>query len=128
MNFLYLQVINFSAVNNFSVHYTKLKTQLWIKVVKFLALTRIHFFYRTNNSHPELPIVPHACVLQENYRMGGSYKWPRVGEVVEYRRKVREVIRDIIRDTPLDLPINMKSPWVRNGDASVQKISSKNSF
>ncbi|XP_052271400.1 uncharacterized protein LOC127872113 [Dreissena polymorpha] len=47
----------------------------------------------------------------ENYRMGGSYKWPRVGEVVEYRRKVREVIRDIIRDTPLDLPINMKSPW-----------------
>ena len=24
----------------------------------------------------------------ENYRMGGSYKWPTVAEVVEYRQKV----------------------------------------
>ncbi len=47
----------------------------------------------------------------ENYRMGGSFKWPPLAEVVEYRRKVRNSIRKIISDTPLQLPIDMESPW-----------------
>lgn len=47
----------------------------------------------------------------ENYRMGGSYKWPCVEEVVEYRRNVRNIILKLIADTPLELPITMDSPW-----------------
>ncbi|KAJ8306303.1 hypothetical protein KUTeg_016848 [Tegillarca granosa] len=48
----------------------------------------------------------------ENYRMGGSYNWPSLDEVVEYRRKVRSLILKVIQDTPLELPITMESPWV----------------
>nr|KAG5714088.1 hypothetical protein BaRGS_020416 [Batillaria attramentaria] len=47
----------------------------------------------------------------ENYRMGGSYKWPSVDDVVEYRRNVRNIILKLINDTPLQLPIDMDSPW-----------------
>ncbi|XP_076463054.1 uncharacterized protein LOC143295308 [Babylonia areolata] len=47
----------------------------------------------------------------ENYRMGGSYKWPSVEDVVEYRRNVRNIILKLIADTPLQLPITMDSPW-----------------
>uniref|UniRef100_A0A0B7B1Y1 Sulfatase-modifying factor enzyme domain-containing protein n=1 Tax=Arion vulgaris TaxID=1028688 RepID=A0A0B7B1Y1_9EUPU len=47
----------------------------------------------------------------ENYRMGGSYKWPPIPEVVEYRRVVRNLILKVIEDTPLELPITMDSPW-----------------
>nr|QTC10020.1 conA [Conus imperialis] len=47
----------------------------------------------------------------ENYRMGGSYKWPSVEEIVEYRRNVRNIILKLIVDTPLQLPITMDSPW-----------------
>ncbi|KAL8572528.1 hypothetical protein ACOMHN_019567 [Nucella lapillus] len=47
----------------------------------------------------------------ENYRMGGSYKWPSVEEVVEYRRNVRNIILKMITDTPVHLPITMESPW-----------------
>ncbi|RUS75386.1 hypothetical protein EGW08_016848, partial [Elysia chlorotica] len=47
----------------------------------------------------------------ENFRMGGSYKWPSMKEVVEYRRQVRELIVQIIQETPLALPITMESPW-----------------
>lgn len=50
--------------------------------------------------------------LQENYRMGGSYKWPSVDEVVAYRKEVRQIILQIIQDTPLKLPVTMNSPWV----------------
>jgi hypothetical protein len=45
--------------------------------------------------------------------MGGSYKWPGVEDVVEYRRNVRNIILKLIADTPLQLPITMESPWVR---------------
>ena len=44
--------------------------------------------------------------------MGGAYKWPSLAEVVEYRRKVRDVVTNIIKDTPLQLPITMESKWV----------------
>lgn len=50
--------------------------------------------------------------LQENYRMGGSYKWPSVNEVMDYRRTVRNIIIKMIQDTPLVLPITKESPWV----------------
>ncbi|XP_033738496.1 ergothioneine biosynthesis protein 1-like [Pecten maximus] len=46
----------------------------------------------------------------ENYRMGGSYQWPSLDKVVEYRRTVRNVILKMIQDTPLELPITMDSP------------------
>ena len=38
--------------------------------------------------------------------------WPPVEEVVEYRRKVRNVVRKVIADTPLELPVTMNSQWV----------------
>ncbi|XP_070563489.1 uncharacterized protein [Ptychodera flava] len=47
----------------------------------------------------------------ENYRMGGSFKWPSVKEVTDYRQKVRNLILKVIEDTPLELPINQDSPW-----------------
>ncbi|ELU18927.1 hypothetical protein CAPTEDRAFT_226801 [Capitella teleta] len=47
----------------------------------------------------------------ENFRMGGQLKWPKLDNVVDYRRKVRDVIINIIKKTPLQLPINMDSPW-----------------
>lgn len=47
----------------------------------------------------------------ENYRMGGSYKWPAISEVVEYRQIVRDLILKVIDDTPLELPVTMDSPW-----------------
>ncbi|CAH1775547.1 unnamed protein product [Owenia fusiformis] len=47
----------------------------------------------------------------ENYRMGGSYKWPSIAEVVDYRRRVRHIILDVINHTPLTLPVTMESPW-----------------
>ena len=47
--------------------------------------------------------------------MGGSYKWPNVEDIVEYRRNVRNIILKVIVDTPLQLPITMDSPWVSAG-------------
>lgn len=47
----------------------------------------------------------------ENYRMGGSYRWPSVDDTVEYRRQVRRAILDIIDTTPLQLPISMDNKW-----------------
>ncbi|XP_077981461.1 uncharacterized protein LOC144436526 isoform X2 [Glandiceps talaboti] len=47
----------------------------------------------------------------ENYRMGGSFKWPSVQEVVDYRREVKNLMMKVIEDTPLELPITMESPW-----------------
>ena len=54
-------------------------------------------------------------LLQENFRMGGSYKWPNIEDIVEYRRNVRNIILKVIVDTPLQLPITMDSPWVSAG-------------
>ncbi|KAI0220610.1 hypothetical protein LSAT2_027896 [Lamellibrachia satsuma] len=47
----------------------------------------------------------------ENYRMGGKYKWPQLDDVVEYRRRVRQLILQLIDKTPLELPVTMDSPW-----------------
>ncbi|XP_065904281.1 hercynine oxygenase-like isoform X2 [Dysidea avara] len=47
----------------------------------------------------------------ENYRMGGSYKWPSLADVLEYRRQVKEVVIDVIENAPLEFPITPQSPW-----------------
>ncbi|XP_071952204.1 uncharacterized protein [Antedon mediterranea] len=47
----------------------------------------------------------------ENYRMGGSFQWPSLKDVVTYRLKVRKIMRKVIEETPLKLPITMKSVW-----------------
>lgn len=47
----------------------------------------------------------------ENYRMGGTYQWPSLDKVIEYRRSVRNVILKVIQDTSLELPITMDSHW-----------------
>ncbi|XP_038650615.1 ergothioneine biosynthesis protein 1-like isoform X2 [Scyliorhinus canicula] len=47
----------------------------------------------------------------ENYRMGGSFNWPRLSECVEYRRKVRAIVRKVIQETPLELPVTVDNPW-----------------
>ncbi|XP_071117341.1 uncharacterized protein [Haliotis cracherodii] len=47
----------------------------------------------------------------ENYRMGGSFEWPSLDQVVKYRQKVRNLILDQIDDTPLTLPITAESSW-----------------
>ncbi|XP_067893606.1 uncharacterized protein [Heterodontus francisci] len=47
----------------------------------------------------------------ENYRMGGSYNWPKLLECIEYRRKVRAIVRKVIQETPLELPVTVDSPW-----------------
>ena len=44
--------------------------------------------------------------------MGGSFKWPRLSEVLEYRRRVRELVIDTIENAPLELPVTQDHPWV----------------
>lgn len=44
--------------------------------------------------------------------MGGSFKWPPLSEVLEYRRQVRELVISIIETAPLELPITQDHPWV----------------
>ena len=46
--------------------------------------------------------------------MGGSYQWPSLAEVLEYRRQVREVVIDVIENAPLEFPITQQSPWVNH--------------
>ena len=45
--------------------------------------------------------------------MGGSYQWPSLTEVLEYRCQVRELVIDVIENAPLEFPITQESPWVR---------------
>lgn len=45
--------------------------------------------------------------------MGGSFKWPTVVEVAEFRKKTRQVILDVIENTPLELPVTQDSQWVK---------------
>ena len=47
----------------------------------------------------------------ENYRMGGTFRWPSMEEVFDYRERVKKVILDVIDNTPLNLPITQDSPW-----------------
>ena len=44
--------------------------------------------------------------------MGGAYQWPRLSEVMQYRKNVRQLMTDLISSAPLSLPITMDSPWV----------------
>ena len=44
--------------------------------------------------------------------MGGSYKWPSVDKVAEFRGDVRRLVRRVIQETPLELPVTPESPWV----------------
>ena len=44
--------------------------------------------------------------------MGGSFVWPKVWEVAQYRQKVRQAVLDVIEDTQLELPITQESRWV----------------
>ena len=44
--------------------------------------------------------------------MGGSYKWPSIDKVAEFRGDVRRLMRRIIQQTPLELPVTPASPWV----------------
>ena len=46
--------------------------------------------------------------------MGGSYKWPSLADVLEYRRQVKEVVINVIENAPLDFPITPQSPWVNH--------------
>ena len=46
--------------------------------------------------------------------MGGSYQWPSLADVLEYRRQVREVVIDVIKNAPLEFPITQESPWVND--------------
>ena len=39
------------------------------------------------------------------------YDWPRVDEVMAYRRKVRETVSQVIQTAPLTLPIDWNHPW-----------------
>ena len=45
--------------------------------------------------------------------MGGSFVWPTVAKVADYRKKVRKAILDVIDNTPLELPVTQESKWVR---------------
>lgn len=46
--------------------------------------------------------------------MGNKYIWPSVYEVVQFRKKVKDLILKVIERTPLQLPINFESAWVCN--------------
>ena len=48
--------------------------------------------------------------------MGGKFKWPELSEVVDYRRRVKDLVLQVIDKTPLQLPITMESPWVRKNN------------
>ena len=39
------------------------------------------------------------------------YDWPRVGEVREYRTRVRDIVDNLIQTLPLVLPIHWGHPW-----------------
>jgi 5-histidylcysteine sulfoxide synthase/putative 4-mercaptohistidine N1-methyltranferase len=40
-----------------------------------------------------------------------NYDWPRVAEVMAYRRSVRELVDGLIGKAPLNLPLNWDNPW-----------------
>ena len=54
--------------------------------------------------------------------MGGSYQWPEVSEVLDYRRTVRQLILDVIDNTTLELPVTMDSPWVSQSVVAIQSV------
>ena len=46
--------------------------------------------------------------------MGGNFVWPKVSEVANYRKQVRQVVLNVIDKTPLKLPVTQESQWVRD--------------
>lgn len=46
--------------------------------------------------------------------MGGSFQWPSVGDVLEYRQQVRQTILQLLDTVEIQLPITQDSPLVRN--------------
>ena len=48
--------------------------------------------------------------------MGGAYQWPRLNEVMEYRKTVRQLVCDLISSSSLSLPVSMDNPWVSSQD------------
>jgi hypothetical protein len=51
-------------------------------------------------------------IFKEHYRMGGSYKWPYVEQVKDYRKKVRSLILRLIDRLYLNLPVTMNDQTV----------------
>ena len=49
--------------------------------------------------------------------MGGTYQWPRLSEVMQYRKSVRQLVTDLISSAPFSLPITMDCPWVSDTSA-----------
>ena len=47
----------------------------------------------------------------DSMRMGGSFNWPSLDRILEYRREVRHLILDTIDSSPLQLPITWDSTW-----------------
>eukprot|EP00731_Ephydatia_muelleri_P028971 Em0020g615a len=47
----------------------------------------------------------------ENYRLGGTYKWPALKDVLDYRKQVYELLINLINSASLEMPITMESQW-----------------
>jgi 5-histidylcysteine sulfoxide synthase len=47
----------------------------------------------------------------ENYRMGGSYQWPSLADIMEYRKEVYHFVMKVMESTSLTLPVTPQSPW-----------------
>lgn len=77
-------------------------------VLSGLLKERVNFFLETLF---ETGVDEMSWDDTENYRMGGSFKWPTVVEVAEFRKKTRQVILDVIENTPLELPVTQDSQW-----------------
>ena len=65
-----------------------------------------------NGAGPKLPYLT-LSPMQENYRLGGAYKWPSLKDVLEYRKQVYDLVCKLIETAPLELPITMENLWVR---------------
>ena len=44
--------------------------------------------------------------------MGPKFSWPTVDDVIQFRRRVRELILDVIDRSELELPVTFDSPMV----------------
>ncbi|XP_078381059.1 uncharacterized protein LOC144663860 isoform X1 [Oculina patagonica] len=73
-----------------------------------LLKKRINFHFETLF---ELGVDEMSWDDTENYRMGGKFVWPKVSEVAEYRKLVRQVLLDIIENNQLELPVTQESKW-----------------
>lgn len=74
--------------------------------MKLMTITNLH------NKREIKPFILNYVILQENYRMGGSFEWPSVSGILGYRQQVRKVILDVIDSAVFDLPVKMDDPLV----------------